>query len=79
MNMYEVELKNTPAFKEDLMGVVLKFPLERVSRTSSLRFEERHSSQVLMFEGVQYCSETSAEQNVASDNVADELAKPNSF
>ncbi len=36
------------------MSVVLKFPLEKVSRTSSLRFEERHLTKVLMFEGVQY-------------------------
>ena len=36
------------------MSVVLKFPLEKVSRTSSLRFEERHLTKVLMLEGVHY-------------------------
>ena len=36
------------------MGIVLKFPLERVSRTSSLPYKESHRAELLIFEGVQY-------------------------
>lgn len=39
------------------MSIVVKFPLEKVSRTSSLSYEKRHLSKVLLFEGVHYSSQ----------------------
>lgn len=61
------------------MSVVLKFPLEKVSRTSSLRFEERHLTKVLVFEGVRYSrtkSEEAQPENQAPSNKILEAGKP---
>lgn len=41
------------------MGAVLKFPLEKVSRTSSRAAEDERSAEILLFEGVRYDSATS--------------------
>jgi hypothetical protein len=41
---------------EGLMSVVLKFPLERVSRTN-LPTIPGHEAAILIFEGIRYCKE----------------------
>lgn len=57
------------------MSVVLKFPLERVSRTSSLRFEERHLTKILVFEGVRYCRTPSDPKALQSSDESAEIAE----
>ena len=38
---------------ENLMGTVLKFPLEQVSRTSS-NLASDHQAEILVYEGIRY-------------------------
>ena len=42
------------ATQEVIMSAIIKFPLEKVQRTSSSNAETGKTAEILMFEGVQY-------------------------
>ncbi|MEM9277755.1 MAG: hypothetical protein AAGA76_04215 [Pseudomonadota bacterium] len=59
------------------MSAIIKFPLEKVQRTSSSRLKNNETAKILMFEGVQYRKEGCPEKTpVNTKQVTPVTAKP---
>ncbi|MEM9329962.1 MAG: hypothetical protein AAGA53_01475 [Pseudomonadota bacterium] len=49
------------------MSAVIKFPLEKVQRTSNPRLRHIESAKILIFEGVQYVTNENCEKVLVSE------------